>query len=163
MVDWNDIKIEYITGTMSYRELSKKHGVPLNSLYHHGKTEGWVELRRHHRDNLVSKACEKDTDYRNTLYDLALRVARQLDEMTNNISVTNLAAAGIKPRDITGAIKDLEDILHVKSAADAEEQAARIAKLRREAMVGIGEDSGQKLPTPVFLEDIPKPGGKADG
>ena len=30
-------------------------------------------------------------------------------------------------------------------------------------MVGIGEDSGQKLPTPVFLEDIPKPGGKADG
>ena len=140
MVDWNAVKIEYITGTMSYRELSKKHGVPLNSLYHHGKTEGWVELRRHHRDNLVSKACKNDTDYRNTLYDLALRVARQLAEMTNNSSVTELAAAGIKPRDITGAIKDLEDILHVKSAADAEEQAARIAKLRRETEVNRSDE-----------------------
>ena len=47
--------------------------------------------------------------------------------------MSELAAAGIKPRDITGAIKDLEDILHVKSAADLQEQEARIAKLRREA------------------------------
>ena len=39
---------------------------------------------------------------------------------------------GIKPRDITGAIKDLEDALHIKSVSDVKEQEARIAKLRKE-------------------------------
>ena len=52
-----------------------------------------------------------------------------------------LISAGVKPRDITGAIKDLEDALHVKSAADLREQEARIKKLQKEAE---GTDAAEK-------------------
>ena len=53
--------------------------------------------------------------------------------MTEQNTISELAVMGIKPRDITGAIKDLEDALHVKSEADLREQEARIEKLRKEA------------------------------
>lgn len=136
-MDWNAIKIDYITGKIGYRALAKKHGVPFTTLAHRASVEGWVELRQRHNDEIVTKTCQsaakEASGYRDKLYELALKVARQLEAMTDDHSVSELAAAGIKPRDITGAIKDLEDILHVKSAADLQEQEARIAKLRREA------------------------------
>ena len=86
----------------------------------------------------VKKAESKAVDYKSTLYELAFKVAKQLSDMTDNNTVESLAAMGIKPRDITGAIKDLEDALHVKSESDLKEQEARIAKLRKEA-----EDEGK--------------------
>ncbi len=48
-----------------------------------------------------------------------------------------MAKAGLKPRDITGAIKDIEDILHIKSEADMREQEARIKNLQKQ----VDEDS----------------------
>ena len=62
--------------------------------------------------------------------------------MTDNSTLSDLALIGIKPRDITGAIKDLEDTLHIKSAKDLEEQQARIEKLRKEVKE---EDDSRKI------------------
>ena len=67
------------------------------------------------------------------LYDLAYKVAQQLTDLVEGNDIVTLISAGVKPRDITGAIKDLEDALHVKSAADLKEQEARIRKLQKEA------------------------------
>lgn len=53
-----------------------------------------------------------------------------------------MAAKGVKPRDITGAIKDLEDALHIKSEADIREQAARIKKMEKDA--AIDSEAGEK-------------------
>ena len=60
---------------------------------------------------------------------------------------------GIKPRDITGAIKDLEDALHVKSEFDLKEQEARIAKLRKEAETESKEDMTIQVVIPKSVED----------
>ena len=136
-MEWNDIKTEYITTGISYKKLAEKHGIPFTTLSQRGTKEHWKELRRKHRENIVMKSVKKAedraVDYKSVLYELAYKVARQLAELTDDKSVEQLARAGIKPRDITGAIKDLEDALHVKSDADLREQEARIAKLKRDA------------------------------
>ena len=137
MVDWKKLKTEYITTNTSYRKLCQKYGIPLNTLHHNAKKEKWVELRKQHQNNIVTKAVKKaeesSIDYKSAIYDLAYKVAMQLNDMTDKNTISDLVAIGIKPRDITGAIKDLEDALHIKSMSDIDEQEARIAKLRKEA------------------------------
>ena len=136
-IDWNAIKTEYITTNASYRELCKKYNINPTTLYNRGKREEWVKLREQHKSKIVAKATEKAAkdavNYKSVLYELAYKMALQLKDMTEENSLQDLTAMGIKPRDITGAIKDLEDALHVKSEADLKEQEARIAKLRKDA------------------------------
>ena len=136
MVDWKKIKTEYITTNTSYRKLAKNYDIPFNTLQCRAKKEKWVELRKQYQDNIVTKSVEKAEenaiDYKSDLYDLAYKVATQLKDMINEKTISELVAMGIKPRDITGAIKDLEDALHIKSVSDVKEQEARIAKLRKE-------------------------------
>ena len=55
MIDWNKIKIEYITTGASYRDLAEKYGVSYVLIGRAGKKEGWVELRRQHRERTVQK------------------------------------------------------------------------------------------------------------
>lgn len=134
--DWHTIKTEYITTSISYRKLCEKHNIPFNTLQCRAKKEKWVEERNKHQDKIVAKSIQKSeskaVDYKKTLYEIAYKVARQLNDMTEQNNIFELAAMGIKPKDITGAIKDLEDALHVKSEADLREQEARIEKLRKE-------------------------------
>ena len=136
-MDWNAIKTEYITTNTSYRKLAQKHNVPFTTLYQRAGKEKWVEKKKQHNDKIVAKSIKKAeenvVDYKATLYALAYKVAQQLNDMTEHNSIEQLASIGIKPRDITGAIKDLGDALHVKSASDLKEQEARIEKLRKEA------------------------------
>ena len=134
--DWHTIKTEYITTSISYRKLCEKHNIPFNTLQCRAKKEKWVEERNKHQDRVVAKSIQKSEskaiDYKKTLYEIAYKVARQLNDMTEQNTIFDLAAMGIKPKDITGAIKDLEDALHVKSEVDLREQEARIEKLRKE-------------------------------
>ena len=138
LVDWKKIKTEYITTNTSYRKLSEKYGVPFNTLQCRGRKENWVELHNRHQDNIITKSVEKAEesaiDYKSAIYDLAYKVAMQLNEMTNDKTISDLVKMGIKPRDITGAIKDLEDALHIKSMSDMREQEARIANLQKQAI-----------------------------
>lgn len=136
-MDWGKIKTEYITTSISQRDLAKKYGVSLMQLSRHSTSENWVQEREQYVDKTVTKSIkraeQKSIDYKSQLYALALKTAKKLDEFVNERSVEELAVLGIKPRDITGAIKDLEDALHVKSDKDLKEQEARIAKLQRDA------------------------------
>ena len=138
MVDWKKVKTEYITTNTSYRKLCQKYDISLNTLHHNAKKEKWVELRKQYQNNVVTKSVKKaeesSIDYKSAIYDLAYKVAMQLNEMTNDKTISELVTIGIKPRDITGAIKDLEDALHIKSMADMREQEARIANLQKQAV-----------------------------
>lgn len=148
-MDWIKIKTEYVTTTISYRELSKKYNVPFNTLQCRARKENWVDLRKKHQDNIVTKYTKKveskAIDYKSALYDLAYKIAMQLVDMTEDNTITDLIKRGIKPRDITGAIKDLGDIFHVKSDVDLLEQEARIEKLRKEAQSDRNEDNTIKV------------------
>ena len=153
MVDWNAIKTEYITTNTSYRKLSDKYNIPFNTMQCRGKREGWVDLRIQYQDEIeekaIKKAANKVSDYKSTLYDLAYDIAIQLKDMTQGRTIEDLAKAGLKPRDITGAIKDIEDILHIKSEADMREQEARIKNLQKQ----VDEDTGNREITVVIQGD----------
>lgn len=154
MENWDNIKREYITGTISYRELAKKHGISFSALKHNAISGGWYAQRERYRNNVdtkaIEKAVEKSTEYKSALYDLAYKVANQLTELVCDNDISTLLGLGLKPRDITGAIKDLEDALHVKSAADLREQEARIKKLQKEA-AEIDKNRGEEAQGGVLI------------
>lgn len=57
--NWEKIKTEYITGTISVREICKKYDLNKRTVANRCATEKWVELRKKHRDKVVSKAVHK--------------------------------------------------------------------------------------------------------
>lgn len=58
-VDWLVIKMEYVTTDLSLRKLAEKHGVNRTTIGQRCKAEGWVEARRRHKENILSKTTEK--------------------------------------------------------------------------------------------------------
>lgn len=158
-IDWTAIKTEYCTTETSYRKLAEKYGVARTTLYRRAGAEEWPKLREQSKSNIEAKAlasAEKEAaSYRAELYALAGRVARELSDVTENHTMTELIGLGIKPRDITGAIKDLEDALHLRSAADIREQEARIKILTKQAEGDRGGEEVRVVLSPE-LEDFSK-------
>lgn len=136
-VNWDAIKTEYLTTDTSYRKLAKKHGVSQQTLTHRAIKEKWVEQRQRYKSKVeaktLAKAEQKASDYKSELYEIAFAMAAKLRETAENHTVDELLSIGLKPRDITGALKDIGDVLHVKSDADLREQEARIANLKKQA------------------------------
>lgn len=146
MPDWDAIKNEYITTRIGQRALAKKYNVTLAQVSDRSKREGWVEARVRFRDKTLAKSLDRASDkaaqYKNRIFDLADKMARQLEEI---IDRGNVAEMGLKPRDVTGAIKDIADILDVKSEAAIREQEARIRKLEAEAKRSVETDEGKEI------------------
>jgi hypothetical protein len=57
--DWKTIKAEYIATSISYRNLSKKYGVPFRTLSDRAIREGWRNARSVTRNKTVTKTIEK--------------------------------------------------------------------------------------------------------
>lgn len=64
MEDWNAIEAEYITTTISYRQLAKKYGLNVAYISKKGRREGWVEKRRKHQAGIMAEALAVDEQRR---------------------------------------------------------------------------------------------------
>lgn len=126
-MEWHKIKHEYVTTDTSYRKLASKYGIRLPTLTERAKSEGWVNDRIQYRNKTyttsIEKSAQTDADRIAKQRDLADRV---LDEMDKNVEGATL----YELKQISGILKDLQSI---KTDADLEEQAQRIANLRRQA------------------------------
>lgn len=138
MAVWDEIKTEYITTATSYRKLSEKYGIHYKTIADKGKEEGWKELRSQHSHNTLTKILGADTEQK------ASQV-KKLNEATDKLLEIAVAhMEGRKPMEIgaqemkhiSGVLKDVKEILMIKSPKDLEEQDARIAKLRKETEKG---------------------------
>lgn len=135
MADWQTIKAEYITTDTSYRKLAEKYGISRVQVSNVGKSEGWVELRRQHLADTLSKTLDAVASAE------AARTARILtlaDKLLNKIEamVDAVEAQDMDPksvRSLTAAVKDLKEIQGIKSELDRQEQEARIVNLRKQA------------------------------
>ncbi len=85
------------------------------------------------RKSRAKREAEKRREY---IYAVAFDVARQIGAVVEG----GIGESDYKLRDITGALKDLEDVLDVVSDEDGEEKAFRLEKLRREAAKADGAD-----------------------
>ena len=151
MADWQAIRSEYITASpkTSYRKLAEKYGVNKDTIWQKGKEEDWDGQRRQHADKTQTKMLEADT---------AQKVSRaeKLNEATEML--LGIAVAQMQARDpmeidtqemkhISGVLKDIKEILMIKSPKDLEEQDARIKKLQKEL-----EQSDEKPVITVTLD-----------
>lgn len=135
MADWQAIKTEYITTDTSYRKLADKYGVSRVQIGNVGRQEGWVELRRQHLDNTVTKTVDAISQQE---VDRAVRILTVADKLLDKIEamVEATAPEDMSPKSVralTAAVKDLREIQGIKSELDSEEQRARIANLRKQA------------------------------
>lgn len=59
VIDWVQIKAEYISGTMSASKLAEKHGVSVYAIGKRSGKERWQELRRQNQSETANKIAEK--------------------------------------------------------------------------------------------------------
>ena len=165
-MDWDELKREYVTTNISHRKLAQKYDISLSKIQYHARNFNWYQERMQFRCKVNAKSLEnaesKAADYKSVLYDLAYKVAQELSDMAQKYDMETLIAKGIKPRDITGAIKDLEDALHVKSDSDIKEQEARIKKLQRDASIDDNDDNNYGVLILPPVEQIDNSEGEHD-
>ena len=135
MIDWKTIETEYVTTDISHRELCDKYGICRSTISKKASEENWTEKRNNHRAKTVSKAVNavgtKQAAMAAKLYGvgglLLDRVKLLLEDNPELLADTS------SMKDVSVVLKNLKDLLSVKSDADMREQEARIEKLRREA------------------------------
>jgi len=130
-VDWTAARDEYIQGGVTYRQLAAKYGVPLRTLGKRAKAEDWVGLRQQVVDKSATlaadAAAQAKADMATRIYDSAgLMLDKVLDALKDDITPKEIRA-------LTAAVKDIREIVGIKSAGDQAEQEARIAALRSKA------------------------------
>ena len=137
MIDWKTIETEYVTTEISHRGLAEKYDICRSTICKKAAEEKWSEKRKEHRAKTVSKAVSAvgKTQAEQTaklfgVSGLLLDKVKLLLEEHEELLVDTSAM-----KDVSVVLKNLKDLLMIKSEADMKEQEARIDKLRKEAMV----------------------------
>ena len=132
---WQEIKTEFMTKGTSFRKLSEKYGPNKDTIWKRAKDEDWDRQRRQHSDNVQTKILEADTEQKVSRAEKLNEAAGMLLGLVMDRMVGDepLPLDTQEMKHISGVLKDIKDILMIKSKKDLEEQDARIAKLRREA------------------------------
>lgn len=152
MVDWQKLRIEYITNeTSSYRKLAEKYGIHYKVISDRGKDEKWVEQRSQYRAETLTKTLDKisrqEANRAARIHSVADKLLRKIEAMVDSGEL--ISEKGI--RSLTAAVKDLKEIQGVKSELDKQEQQARIDNLRRQAEQS---NTGGSEPVTVQLEGV---------
>ena len=168
--NWKKIKTEYITTDTSYRKLAEKYGIHYKVISERGKAEGWVELRAQHRNKTITKALDIISDrqadqmaglvtqaaeallvqamtaigqldrpvttHKHTIEQDGEKTTTEWEELATTAGAVNVAAV----RHLATALKDISQVLGLKTELDRKEQEARIAALRQKSMTGDGDD-----------------------
>lgn len=56
---WESLKSEYVAGSLSYKKLADKHGIPFSTLRDQARMGGWYNARKTYRDKVVKKTLQK--------------------------------------------------------------------------------------------------------
>lgn len=132
-MDCSRIRRDYIAGKGSYRELSKKYGVPLKTLARIAKEEGWPNLRKQAGHKAATKTADAIADSKSVagkkIYDAAIAL---IDKTMDGIQAIDPEQAKAL-KSYSGVLRDLQEVLDLRPELDIREQEARIEKLRREA------------------------------
>ena len=61
-IDWMPIKMDYISGNGSYRQLGEKYGIKKDTIYRKAKAEQWARQRDKQRDTIERRTMEKSAE-----------------------------------------------------------------------------------------------------
>lgn len=131
--DWNRIKTEYITTDISCRKLAEKYGVSESTLFKKCSKEQWEALRKQHGSAVEAKTLAADAKRKT---DRVARLKTVADKLLNKIEQAvdddaPMSAGAIK--NLSEALKNIQQAQMLRTERDDKEQDARIAKLQKEA------------------------------
>ena len=149
-IDYSKLKKEYLSSSISQRNLAAKYGVPYGSLRKVAAKEQWTELRNKARTKADAKFIDAISDKEaQTAVDIVSVADKLLGKITELMDTMVIDTQSFKQ--LTSALKDLKEIKGYKSDADMREQEARIEKLRKEAQDDTPEDREVNV---TFIGDI---------
>lgn len=153
MIDWKTIETEYVTTDISHRQLAEKYGIGRSRLSQYASKEKWGEKRDQHRAKTVAKAVNaigtKQAEMAAKLYGVGGLLLDRVKSLLEDDP--ELLADTSSMKDVSVVLKNLKDLMSVKSDADMREQEARIEKLRREA-----EPEKQSDVPKLIVEGLPE-------
>lgn len=133
-MDWNELKTEYITTDTSYRKLAEKYGVSRGQIQRRATDENWPDLKNQFDTKTVSDAVnavsKKFTARAKRLQDVTDKLLDKIELTIENIDGVKSSRA---VKDVSDALKNVKDIMMVKSDLDTREQEARIKNLQKQA------------------------------
>ena len=184
-INWDAIRAEYVTGTMSQAVLCKKYGVSARQIAEHARLENWVRQRKEYRrkttEKAIRKASDKDAAVLQSLLRSVSRLSRQMekglsdDEQlfrhlvmvggegepmdTEERIYKKMDAAAL--RQTAGAIKELtaaaRDLLGVRSAQQEEEYQLELRKMAlEEAKSGLHGTGDDGTTGVILIPDVPQ-------
>lgn len=135
MIDWKTIETEYVTTEISHRGLADKYGICRSTICKKAAEDKWSDKRKEHRAKTVSKAVnavsKTQAEQTAKLFSVSGLLLNKVQKLLEDNE--ELLADTSAMKDVSVVLKNLKDLLMVKSEADLREQEARIEKLRREA------------------------------
>ena len=137
-MDWKKLKAEYIAGGTSYRKLAEKYDVSFHTLRKQAAKENWKALRDETTAKTVTKIIEIESDKQAERMKRLLTVSDKLlaavEDAVEQFQAGELMLEKGALKSLSGTIKDIKDIQSLKTELDIEEQKARIAILKKQAM-----------------------------
>jgi hypothetical protein len=111
--NWNKIKNEYISSSISQRKLAEKYKVSYNTLKDRAKRENWTKSKDETHRKITSKTQQKTAE---KISDEALDFTVDMiliNSIAAKRSIEMLNKSELKPselKNITGALKDISEI-----------------------------------------------------
>lgn len=135
-MDWRAIKTEYITGSISMRELAEKHNIPFRTLRNRAQEEQWGANKSKTRARQEQKTIEKVVEQESTRLaktdEKYFRILDKLFDKAEELVANTEILTPTMLKDMATTMKYLKECKSIKSDADMREQEARIKKLEQE-------------------------------
>ena len=138
MVDWEQMREEYMTGGTSYRRLAAKHGVSYGTLARTARKEGWTALQRENEERAHAQTVADGAENMNGIQGID-EIADKLLARLSALAEEELDTQGVKQ--IASVLKDIRDIKN--TPLEFSLQRAKIRKLERETE--LEEDSPREI------------------
>lgn len=129
MADWVEIRNEYVTSSVSQRELARKHNVSQASLNRRCKAEKWDESRESFINAVIQKteqaACDSQVDRVTQLIAAGEESAKLLMKRLEQMAASGKIKT-YEVKAITESLKHLRDLYRSDSSSDTD----RLQKVR---------------------------------
>lgn len=157
-VDWAAVKLAYIKGDGSYRELAAKYGVSMNTLGKRAKREGWAEEKRQYAHKVTTKALARaqarDVKRLANLQSAGTKMCNELERLMKkgerelhthvNMEGEEVVTQAVNDKKLLNIARSIDtmsramrNLYDIQTAAEKAQTAAALAKAREHEDKGI--------------------------
>ena len=129
-MDWEQARLRYVAGNVSYSALAKAYGVSASAVKARGTRENWVQQRAHYRQQrqLQEKPEQEEALRVSRFLDVTDRLLEKVAQLT--AQEDTISAANLKT--LSDVMKNIKEVQMIRSHREILEQDAKIEKLRKD-------------------------------